>query len=882
MKKKIIIGIFFLVLCNFVAASTFEEEYGVANYMFNSNSGDRWNGHDGTNVGTCTYSNTVYATYGDGNTSGNASIYSDNNCHVNLPSTTYDTFQTGNGYVFSMWFKEDTETTHCYLMQADLDDAYINIFKNADGNTYAAQYDGAGWDLSFTNVDLDGSNAWHHYAWTWQDSDNVGMLFIDGVNVENDTGELNTLDPGYRFQLLTKDDSVDSNARCEVYVTDVRIYNHSNNNATAMYNLYYYGNMSGQAHSPPPPPEDTLNITATYPPTNAQFSQNTIGINATISSKYPNLSNCSLYINGSLNQTETGLNDKVNFTLTLADGDYLYSLYCLDNQTNETTVNKTFFIDNTNPNLYSNLSGSYWSYNIRATFNATDNNLYSAKLNDSCGNNYLNNTDISSPYYFVGNYDISSCGLGTQHSNVTICDGPNGTALNCISAMYTWTSNARLNVSAKDIYGTLINNFSVYVNGTLDGSTTTGTYSVDNLSLGDYNVSIIASEFALGHSVFTINDTFLNDSIILFSENSIYMHIYNELGVTITQLVNIKLTSNATEINVNTSNGTYYISELDPNEYQILFASSGYTSRTYTVTVGNLTDQYLNAYLSNSSYTYPTTFTITDYDTSTALENVLCTQYKYINGSWVALESKYSDITGKAIFYYENSTNYRFYLTKEDYDNYIFYLNPVLYSSYDIKMSKSVLVNYTVDLDKLSVIYSPTLFTNNEAAVFNWLIHSPDGILINYGITVTYPGGFFTDTGNNAIGGQLSGVVNITNATIWDSVRLDYYYTTSLSGRRNFTFTLPIIWNGSTNATAFTHNLETTYGLGVFERVLVATLVFIFVVGIATLVGQPLPGLALGMLVLFYMTYLGFIELWLFLPSMLIGVLFITWKSGGY
>ena len=77
-------------------------------------------------------------------------------------------------------------------------------------------------------------------------------------------------------------------------------------------------------------------------------------------------------------------------------------------------------------------------------------------------------------------------------------------------------------------------------------------------------------------------------------------------------------------------------------------------------------------------------------------------------------------------------------------------------------------------------------------------------------------------------------------------------------------------------------NKDNTYGLGIFERLLIATIIIIFTVGIATLIGQVIPGLALGMFVYGFLCFIGFIPLWAILPSMLIGVFFITWKSGGY
>jgi hypothetical protein len=79
----------------------------------------------------------------------------------------------------------------------------------------------------------------------------------------------------------------------------------------------------------------------------------------------------------------------------------------------------------------------------------------------------------------------------------------------------------------------------------------------------------------------------------------------------------------------------------------------------------------------------------------------------------------------------------------------------------------------------------------------------------------------------------------------------------------------------------FMSNKDKTFGLGIFERILIVTIILIFCMGIATLVGQPLPGFAITLFVMGYMVYIGFIPLWIILPSMVLGFMFTVWRSGG-
>jgi len=203
-----------------------------------------------------------------------------------------------------------------------------------------------------------------------------------------------------------------------------------------------------------------------------------------------------------------------------------------------------------------------------------------------------------------------------------------------------------------------------------------------------------------------------------------------------------------------------------------------------------------------------------------------------------------------------------------------------LFSTYEVFMTKSSVLNYTMDFDDISFIYSPTTFYNDQNIIINFLISSPTGQLTDYGITVTYPGGNDSDSGVNAIGEQMSAMVNISGATTFDYVILDFNYTTTVGGFKTYKFNLPI--NSNVTTGTWLTNKDKTYGLGIFERMLIATIIIIFVVGIATMVGQALPGVALGMFVFMFLVFIGFVPIWVILPSMLMGIIFLVWKSGGY
>jgi len=579
------------------------------------------------------------------------------------------------------------------------------------------------------------------------------------------------------------------------------------------------------------------------------------------------ISNLSVNISGVIFDT---INGSINTNLNLSNSSSLWNITISSNSSGG-YFNRTYLNYNITSNLISSLHQAELFITPRELLSG--NIIYGGNFTE--GSQIVNNGN--SLKLKAGNFDIIF-----RHENYTTTTTNFSLSLLQNLSVNITVGSGQLIVNATNILTNLkIQNFSI--------TATTGNYSITKsttnysiyLSIDvnqTYNLTIDAPGYVVNSTLFYLQNSSMNYTFFLYTSNSIRIFIYNESNILplLGNNVSMRFTSNNTEFTYYTNTSTFYLDNLVPAEYQILFSTYGYAPRTYTVTIGNRTTQSLTAYLTTNYST--TLFTVVDFDSLSVLENVLSTMYKFIGGSWKPVESKYTDVTGKVQFYYDPTTNYKFYLSKSGYNDNIFNLNPILFSTYDIKLIRSTTINYSQDFDKLSVNYAPGIFANNNVTSFSWIISSPYGLLENYGINLTYPGGNVTASGTNAIGGQLTVNVNITNADVFDRVTLNYYYTTSLSGLREFTVSLPII-TGGTHATFMT-NQDRTYGLGIFERILIMTLIILFVIGIATLVGQPITGMALGLIVLGYMAFIGFIPLWSILPSMFIGVLFLMWKSG--
>lgn len=509
-----------------------------------------------------------------------------------------------------------------------------------------------------------------------------------------------------------------------------------------------------------------------------------------------------------------------------------------------------------------------------------------------------NNTDLASK----NSYSLSVWFKSTNYSNGDIIYGDYdnlgtnaGLAVglqNGFAAYYTtnggWLTGD-INITDNLWHNIIItqnaNNKTIYIDGTLDttgsGNATANTKiksigspypyannylngSIDELLLYSYvldstSISILANGYRSALN-FSFYDEATNDPV--------------------TTLVTITLFNDTFSRTYTTQQGNLFINDIDPGNYSGTFSAVNYTSKQYVTIVSNV-DQLNNyaIYLTNTTDSLTTIFTLIDQDTSQTLQNVLITDYRMINNNWTAIESKYSDVTGKAQFTYLAGVNYKFLISKPGYNTYLFYLNPILFSTYTIAMNKTVLINYTYDFDQVSLTFSSGPFNNNANNTFNFIIGSPNSNLISYGFNLTYPGGTNSTNGTNPTGSQISRNFTITNATVFDNVRVDYYYQTNLSGIRTYTAFLPINVN-ITGENTIESNRTKTYGLGLFERLIIFTLIIFIVMGLGALTGLIIPSVGLDIFLSAYLAYIGFIEIWLALPMIFILVLYIIWKSG--
>ena len=348
-------------------------------------------------------------------------------------------------------------------------------------------------------------------------------------------------------------------------------------------------------------------------------------------------------------------------------------------------------------------------------------------------------------------------------------------------------------------------------------------------------------------------------------------------------------TNNLTKVNITAIiTGTYNYSEklYDKSSFRICIYPAWMNVSESISIQSNKGESYnyysFNTYLNNNTQiiklytqenTHTTIFTVKDKDTGELLHNAMTSMYRRIDGNWEAIESKTTDITGRAQFSYEDNTEYKFYFSKTNYADYVFILYPVLFDSYDVLMTKSIVLNKTTSFDKISLTYSPTQFKEGKNN-FSLIIQSPFSELKSYGYTLTYPGGTSYNAGTNNKGSELDTYeFNITGSDIWDKLKLDYWYDTQLSGNQSFTFYFAI-YNPESNHTMMA-NKDKTYGMGLFERILIAVSIAVLTVGIASLIGQPIMGMGLSLIIFGWMGVIGLLPWWSIFISLMAGILLL-------
>jgi len=582
-------------------------------------------------------------------------------------------------------------------------------------------------------------------------------------------------------------------------------------------------------------------------------------------------------------------------TVTLNDGttnttqsDGIAYFYNSSTQSfNVTDSNNLYFDYNSTSNPTENSTSTYQIYGafpgIQA-YNVEGNSINNFNITNAY---YTNTTSTGTAYtYFAPNSTEEP--VNVTSTNYYLYEGSinttgQDTSTKNISGLY----QSVITVNATNVYtGDVLNNYTGWIYNEDTGYNitfnTTGNQTTLYALEGNHTVFIDVPGYSISENNYNNqNYTALNNYTItfnLYSENSVNVNIYKEEDATpilenITVLV--EGTSSSDTFYTNTSN--LLIEGLSDGNYTFKLSGDNWTQRSYIVTVADRSTQNLNVYLSNASDTV--TFTNLDFDTSQPIETVAMYQQRLINDTWTTIESKYTDITGRAQFTHDLNVKYRFTAEKNTYESKVFDLDPIIYTSYTIRLQKSLTVDTNTGLFDVSLVYYPKSFTNEANNTFTFTFGSVGGSLQTYGYLLTYPGGTQGDSGSSANGETLNtGNFLITGAVYGDYANLTYWYDSTLGS--NKTYSAQITISNITNNNTLQDNVNNDYGLGVLDKIIIATIVIIIFAGVLTLFGTAEFGLLGGLVALGIFTKTGFISLWAAIPVFIVGILLLLRGRG--
>lgn len=174
---------------------------------------------------------------------------------------------------------------------------------------------------------------------------------------------------------------------------------------------------------------DTINLTNIEPDDNENFDALPIFFNLTANFTYE--TNCSLYINDTVNQSNngyvSGVDQSIEFNVTeMAEGFYFFNIGCSDNVSGTNTSARDFLYDITDPDIvtdFTNLT-MYYANNITAQINVTD-NLYVFSVNISIDDTIIYNESNVSGTFFQYNLsnDTTPFATGPHYLTIIAADG---------------------------------------------------------------------------------------------------------------------------------------------------------------------------------------------------------------------------------------------------------------------------------------------------------------------------------------------------------------------------------------------------------------------------------------------------------------------------
>lgn len=840
----------------------------VSYYKLNESSGtnttDSYNGNHGTSSGVTVNITGKIAT---------AYNFTSDTDEVDFGTGVFD-FAGGEAFSVSMWVsshlpEDSTDRDFLSRIQSGSPfDGFEFVFRNqvgtkrfqfeANGNT--GDYS-ANWDFTWTN------NNWTSIVLTF-DGTNNATLYVNGSQITRtgSSGSFTGTVPSVNAFLGNRDSL---NRGWRGGIDEVGIWNRTLSGAEAE---QLYNNNSGITFT-----EDFPEVILISPSNDTYFSTQNINFVANITGTGNPISNVTLFIDGISNETNSsGVDAIYNFSKTIAEGSYNWSILAFNNNSFSTqSETRIFTIDTTLPQINISSPVGTLGYNyvgnseaLNVTF--TDTNL------DTCWYNY-NGTNITIDGCVSGTLNSTQFTLESGNTNLTAYSNDTSGSENSsfINWSYTYFENNRtLNNESFQTEGESFNinvegatSASLFYNGTEYTTTKSGnnfnrTIQIPIANLGNNSIywkfdgttDSFNSSQNVSETVFTLcsnqsyNTTFLNISFKDESDSS----IINASIPTSTfeyWLGDGTITKTYTLIN-NTNNFNYEFCatpnrtlNVDPViQYK---QGSAYPQRIWDPDTQQYTNTTTNQilYLLGVADGLYVTFQVFSGQVS-SLIGVDVTGTRIIDLLTTTVAQGTTDAAGIVTFWLNPDFLHTFTFIKTGYVTVIQSIVPTqtLYTVTMAGGTEDEFVNNAEGI-QINTLPSGSFLDTNTFYDFTYTINSSILTLDEYGFELFYKNGtsIYSDTDTTSTGGTLDRSLNTTNES---KIVMTYYYITN-STRINGTTYWLIYQVNAFSVYNFFNRVETymsanIFGIlgddeGYFAKAMISILILILVTGTISL-----------------------------------------------
>lgn len=595
-----------------------------------------------------------------------------------------------------------------------------------------------------------------------------------------------------------------------------------------------------------------------------------------------NTVNCSLFLNGVNNETKqysNVTNQTYSFTIDFFknitnNGIYNYSFSCKSLITNDTT-NTTISYFNIIASLI-NISFVSPTEELNQTEFLFEVQNTDDVLNASAILNY-------SGILYTPTKDIHLSGLEEHfHFNYTLLiplvniNGTNQTFFWIYNLSYhngSFENNKASQLNGQIIYWhdflaelrVILYNVQNFTTNITNGTEKYSNFTTNGVS--DFFIPMNAhqnksfSVFSYGLNPFnSMNGTYLvtyltNNTFTLFGNTTLYINLTDEeTNTLITQNVSLLLRGLTSEMTYTTVNGVFIIQNLTPDSYRLDFTSQNYSSRTFYVTIENSTFNYLNAWLIKSTSSTQIQFTTRD-QFQNLVQGAQYSFLRLINGNYVSVAQKTSDVTGTIKVNLDNETIYKIQIVAPNFQTKQFNLE-ILDTQYTIFLSLNQTVQFQDFQKDVTYNINPdgSVLAPGDNTTFTLSTNSPSGYISYFGITSLFNGTTYLQniTGSPS-GGQAIISLNLSGFD-GDTITLNYFIQTqggSISLNRSY-----YLYNLSSSATNSSFNgVMCTYQsqINPFFRFLIAIIISLLIgAGFFVLLG------AMGSSAIAWLAFLAF------------------------